>query len=112
MRMPRLADSRVGLDGQPFSPAGGNSGSKSVGSDDTAARECQSGLEPAAAEAWPCVLRQIQIHPGQRVGQRSVLFADRSELHSSQPGESWSSRRRSRAFGRLRVEKPAGSCEV
>ena len=57
--MPRLADSRVGLDGQPFSPAGGNSGSKSVGSDDTAAREFQSGLEPAAAaaEAWPYVLR-------------------------------------------------------
>ena len=55
--MPRLADSRVGLDGQRFSSAGKNSGSKSVGRDDTAAREFQSGLEPAAAEAWPYVLR-------------------------------------------------------
>jgi hypothetical protein len=33
VRMPRLAGSRVGVDGQAFSPAGGNSGSQSVGRD-------------------------------------------------------------------------------
>ena len=32
--MPRLAGSRVGVDGQAFSPAGGNSGSQSVGRDE------------------------------------------------------------------------------
>jgi hypothetical protein len=48
----------------------------------TAAREFQSGLEPAAVEARSCVPKQIQIHPGQRVGQRSVLFPDRCSSRS------------------------------